>query len=442
MTSLRDEARALGALALPIAGGFLGNQAMALVDTAMVGRLGARPLAAAGIGGSLYFGVTVVGLGLVLALDPLVSQAVGAGEPRLARALLRAGIRLSLAVSIPLVALLLAVAFLLEPAGVDPDTARETRRFLLGRAPGMPLFLCFSAARAYLQATGRTSPILVATLVANALNASLNVALIWGVAPLGVPALGVLGSGISSTLATLGMLVIVSRGLRGGEGEGPGAPAPRALYGRLYRIGRPISVQLVAEVGAFTAAAILAGRLGDVAAGAHQVALTLASASFQLSLGVASATAVRVGVAVGRGDTPGARRAGFAGFGVGLVVMGASAALFAALPGPLVGLFTPDPDVRRVGVHLLYIAAVFQLSDGAQAIGAGALRGAGDTVAAQRMNLVGHYLFGIPVAVILGETLGWGAPGLWWGLSAGLTFVGVGLAWRFHVLSSREIHRA
>jgi MATE family multidrug resistance protein len=210
---------------------------------------------------------------------------------------------------------------------------------------------------------------------------------------------------------------------------------------RVLALGVPIGLQMLAEVGAFAIASVLVGRLGPTAAAGHQVALTLASFTFTVSLGVASATAVLVGRAVGRDDAPGARRAGFAGLAASAAFMSCSAAAFFFAPTALARILTDQPDVLAVAGPLVRIAAFFQLSDGAQVTAAAALRGAGDTRTPQIANVVGHYLVGLPLAVGLGFAAGWGVGGIWWGLSAGLTFVAIALMARFHVLSKRPIAR-
>jgi MATE family multidrug resistance protein len=168
---------------------------------------------------------------------------------------------------------------------------------------------------------------------------------------------------------------------------------------------------------------------------AHQVALNWASLSFCFALGVGSAGAVRVGWAIGAGSVPAARRAGLVAFGLGALVMAVSAALFLWVPYPLARMMTDKPAVVVAAVALFGVTAVFQISDGIQAVGSGVLRGAGDTRFAFLANLVGHWAIGMPIAVWLGLVQGLGVTGLWWGLSAGLTAVAVALLWRFHQLT-------
>lgn len=440
----RSELRGLLVLAAPLAAGSAGNQLMAFVDTAMVGRLGSVPLAAVGMGNSLFFSMTTIAMGCVMGMDPLVAQAIGAGEHARARQVLRRGIRLALVIAVPLLAALALTPLVLEPIGIEPATARMTASFVYSRLPNAVPILLFVAARAYLQALGKTRALILGVVVANVANVIGNALLIYGDAALlrvglpavGLPALGVVGSGLSSSLASLLQLALLAAAIRSTAVPGPPAPSDPALGRSILRLGLPIGLHMFAEFGAFALTSLFAGRMGAVAVAGHQVALTLASVSFTVTLGLGSATAVRVGHAVGRGDAAGARRAGFLGLAVSGVFMAASAVVFLAAPAALARILTDDPRVLAASLPLVMIAAAFQLSDGAQVVAAGAVRGAGETRATLVLNLVGHYAIGMPLALALGFGAGLGAPGLWWGLSAGLTFVAIALTLRFHRMSA------
>ena len=209
----------------------------------------------------------------------------------------------------------------------------------------------------------------------------------------------------------------------------------------ILRLGVPNGLQVVAEVGVFATVGVLAGRIGATSAAAHLVAITLASFTFCVTLGIGAATSVRVGTHIGGGDGEGARYAGLVGLGASATFMLASAVTFFAFAPELAAALTNDRTVLAVAIPLVHVAAIFQISDGLQATAAGALRGAGDPHAPLYANLVGHWVIGLPVAVVLGFTLHQGAVGLWWGLSLGLTAVAVGLIGRFLWLTSRPIRR-
>ncbi len=446
------EFAALLRLGLPIAGASLGNILLSVVDTILVGRAGETALAAIGLGNAVFFAITVLGLGAMLGLDPLIAQAIGAGEERRARALMWQGVWSACGLTLPLVALVVACAALLGFTGQDPETLPPTRAFLFGRLPSILPFLVFAALRSYLQGRGATRAMVFAVLAANLVNAPLCALLVFGDAalvrvglpPLGVPALGLLGAGLASSVATFVQLLVVGLALR----RMPTPPGPGsvrrlepAIAWHVLALGAPIGLQMLAEVGIFALASVVMGQLGRTSLAAHQVALQLASTTFMVPLGIGSAASVRVGQAIGRGDAEGTRRAGLVAIGAGAAFMLLCALLFVAAGEPLARVFAVDARVVRAAVPLVAIAAFFQLSDGVQAVASGALRGAGDVRWPLLSNLVGHYVIGLPTSLVLAFGLGWGAPGLWWGLSAGLTGVAAALLARFVVLTRRAVAR-
>lgn len=445
------ELRALVRLGLPIVASMAGSQLLGLVDTAMVGRLDAVSLAAVGIGNGIYFGLSIVAMGLVLGADPLMSQAIGAEDRPRARAVLWQTVRLALIASIPPIILSLIVASLIHRMGIDPETSYAVKRFIHGRMFNAIPFLLFTAGRIYLQAVGRASVTAWAIIWTNIVNVIGNVLFIYGdpglerlgLPGIGLPPLGVFGSGLSSTIASFVTVAVIYRAIvqQGARPVREDFRTDLDTLRRIVRVGVPISMHLLAEVGAFAMAGIFAGWLGPRAAAGHQVALSLASMSFVFALGVSNATAVRVGLAVGASDTPGARRAGFAGLLAGVLMMSVSISLFTFAPRFCASLLSDKPDVIEAAIPLLRIAAVFQLADAAQVIAAGALRGAGDTRSAQVTNMIGYYIIGLPLTLILGFGFHMGAPGIWWGLTAALFGVAITLVIRFFRLSRQEIRR-
>jgi MATE family multidrug resistance protein len=439
-------------LALPLSLGFAGSSMLGFVDTAIVGRLGSLALGAMAIGNVLFFALSLVGMGFVSGAEPLVAQAFGAGDRVGARAAYWQALRLALYATVPLLVLLAAVASMLELFGIDAETASTARTFLVGRALNLPCFLVFAAARSYLQAASAARAIVVSMIVANVINFALDGLFVFGdralvaigLPAVGAPALGVLGSGIASTIASAASMLVVLDAVRRVKVDDPRAARPRdpVLMARAARLGVPVAVQLLAEVGAFTLATLFCGRMGRLTVAAHHVALSLASLTFTVALGVGSATTVLVGRAVGRGDTAAARRAGFLGAATGCGFMGLCAMVFFTAPAACARVLTDDASIVAAAAPLVVIAGFFQLSDGAQCVFGAALRGAGDTRFSQNANLVGHYLIGVPIAVWLGFFTPLGARGVWWGLSAGLTSVGLLLALRFDRLSRRRIARA
>jgi len=428
-----DELRKLLRLAAPIAFTQAGYALMGLVDTAVVGRLGAAPLGAVGLANGLFMGLAIIGIGTMLGLDPLFAQAVGARDEARAREMIWQGLWLSGLVALVLALPVAAVPYILEPAGIPQEIARDARLFLWFRLIGLWPMLAFAALRSYLQAREQLRALVVATVVANVLNLALDVVFVFG--KLGMPALGAPGSGLVTSICSLAQFAILAAAVRPGRRQAPrGADLRKALG-----VGVPVGLQMGAEVGVFALVGLLAGRLGASSLAAHQVAIALASFTFCAAVGVGMAGTVRVGWSVGARNTPAARRSGLIAFAGGAGLMAVAALSFWLAPQALARLLTDQAEVIATSVPLLAVCAVFQLSDGIQAVGAGVLRGAGDTRFAFVANVVGHYALGLPVAIVLGLRLGHGVIGLWWGLCAGLTAVAVALLTRFVRLSSREI---
>jgi MATE family, multidrug efflux pump len=449
----RGELAAQVHLAIPLVAQGLGLQLMNAVDTAMLGRYSSDALAGAGVGGGIVFAISCIGMGLVLGLDTLVPQAIGAGEPGRARDLLRAGLRLALWIGVPLTLVVLVSPYALTLAKADPGVAWEARHFIWFRAWGVLPFLLQVALRAFLSAHGQTRPLVIAVVAGNLVNALFDWILIYGdrgladlgLPALGVPRMGVIGAAIATSgvqIVTVAVYALAARDVIRGAPAAPSARPAGDDMRAIARLGLPVGLMMVAEVGVFALSSVLATRLGQRPADGHQIAITLASFTFSAAVGIGASAAVRVGHAIGAGDTPLARRRGFLSLGLGVAVMATSATLFLAIPEPLARLFTSDAGAIAAAIPLLRIAAVFQLSDGAQAIAAGALRGTGDSHAGFVANVIGHYAIGLPISLTLAFTLGWGAPGLWWGLSAGLTVTAALLCVRFARSTRRAIARA
>ena len=435
-TPWRDELRATLALSGPLVAAFAGNQLLSLVDVVVAGHLGPIALAAVGLGSALFFAGSITAMGVLMGTDPLASQAIGAGEPHVARRRMREAVRLAIRLSWPSMALVIVAWYLgLTAAGVDAETFAATGWYLLARTPSVVPLLLFVTLRSYLQALHLARPVFIGMLVANAVNvpADLYLAITLD--------LGVFGVGLASTLvmiAQVGVLAWVVRRLPVPEGTGaPTAEGTRALV----RIGWPIGVHLSLEMGMFATVTVLMGSLGTLAVGGHQVALQLAAFSFTVCLGLSAATSVRVGHAVGRDDPEGTLRAGLVGIGTGAAFMSATAVTFLLFAPELAGAITDSPEVVALAVPLLHIAALFQVVDGLQAVASGALRGAGDTHTARVVTAVGHWLVGLPVGVVCTWVLDLGPRGLWFGLTAGLTASGVTLTARF-LRVARQARRA
>ncbi len=442
-TPTRGDLRGLLRLASPIVFVQVGLMFLGVVDTIMVGHVSATALAAVALGNLYTFSLLIFGLGVLLALDPIVAQALGAKDEVAVQRGLQRGLLLSLFLTIPTSLLILAVHPALtlaqQPAEVIPYAVGYVYRV----APSVWPFFAFIALRQTLQAHHRMRPIVITIVIANLVNVFLNYAWIFG--KFGFPELGVLGSAWATTVGRWLMVILVLA--LGWKDLSPYLRrlAPRVFQleplGRMLRVGTPIGVQMLFEWGAFAAIGLLMGSLGVIQMAAHQVALNLASVTFMVPLGVSSAAAVIVGHAVGREDAAAVRRSSLAALIVGAGFMSITAIVFVTIPGLLAGIYTTNLDVIRLAVLLLPIAGVFQVFDGTQIVCLGILRGLGDTRGPMIISILGFWCLGMPVSVWLAFGRNLGAPGLWWGLVAGLAIVAIVLVLRVRHRERNSLER-
>jgi MATE family multidrug resistance protein len=443
--AVATELRATLGVAAPLIGANLAQMTMAFTDTVMVGRLGAGPLAAAGLGGMLYFTTGLVMQGVVLAVTPLAGHAIGAGERAGAGRIAGAGLVLAALLAVPLIAIVALLGRLLVALGYDAGLAAEVARFLDAIAWGAPAFLGAAALRCLLAALADTRPMMVVLTVGIAVNAGLNWVLIFG--HLGLPALGVAGSGYATAVIhwlILGSLALYVRL----------APRHRALsltaglarcrptIVRLIRLGTPIAAILGLELGVFGLASVLMGLLGVAALGAHQVVINVVSITFMVPLGLAQAATARVAVERGAGRAVAARRAARVALALGVGCMAISSLVLWRAARTIVSIYVDLDDpanhaLEAIALRLLAIGALFQVFDGAQVIAVGALRGYHDTSVPMVLAAVGYWGIGFVGGWLLAFPLGYGAVGLWWGLALGLAVVAALLGARLYRLADQ-----
>ncbi len=434
VTKVSEELRGLAALAAPIVATQVGTMLMGVVDMIMVGGLGSDALAAAALGTVWTMGTLVVGMGVTLGIDPLLTQAHGAGDGRAVGLTVQRGLVVALIASVPTAMLWFWTEQVLLAAGQAPVLARMAHDYVIVQLPSVAGFLGFTVLRSYLQGRSIVAPALWVTLVANVFNAGLNWVLIFG--HLGVPVLGLTGAGIATGLTRALMFVALAwliwrRRLHVGAWQpwSRAALSPAGL-GAIMLLGLPVGVQLGLEMWAFQAATLLAGWLGEAELAAHTIVLNMASLSFMVPLGISMAAVTRIGNLLGAGDPKGAQRAAWVALGMGGAVMCVSAVGFVALRTVLPRVYTGDPAVLMWAAVLLPIAGAFQLLDGLQVVGGGILRGMGRTRPAAVFNLLGYYVLGLPVAWYLAFETDMRVVGIWWGLTLGLVVVAVLLvAW-------------
>lgn len=427
-------------LAIPVVIVQVGMMAMGVVDTVMVGHISAQALAAVALGNLYFFTLAVFALGTLMVLDPVVAQAVGAGDrPAVARAVQR-GVIIAALLTVPAVVLLTSAAPVFSLARQPAEVIPLASAYAIRTAPGTFPFLLFVVFRQTLQSMGRTAPIVGAIVGANLANGVLNWMLVFG--HLGFPAMGVVGSAWATTISRVLLVLWLWAASRGDLDPllSPMRPEVWQLQPlvRMFRLGIPIGAQHVLEFGAFALVALMMGWMGTQAMAGHQVAINLAALTFMVPLGVGDAASVLVGQAVGRGDAEGTRGAARAAFACGVAFIAMTGAIFLSLPEPLARLYSRDLGVIGVAAALIPIAGVFQIFDGIQVVASGVLRGLGDTRAPMIANFLGYWLVGIPVSIYLGFVAKLGPSGLWWGLVLGLGLVGTSLLLRVRTRLARR----
>lgn len=442
LPTLRAESRVLARLAWPIVLTNLGWMMLGTVDTIMLGWLSKEALAASLLGNVWVHFTQIAAMGVIMGMDPLVTQGHGARDrSKLALALQR-GLVLGAVLSVPLVLSRFYTADVLElfrqlaeriggpeaAAGFDPAIARDAHRYALAQAAAEPFFLAYIAQRQYLQGRGILRPALIVTAVAIAMNAGLNQLFIF---ELGY---GIVGAGAATALTrmflAIGVFVAIRRYELHRAAWVPWSRASVQRLGEILRYGLPVGAHFALEVGAFGISTLIAGLLGVVATAAHGIAINLASVTFMLPMGVSLAAVTRVGNLIGEGRPTWAQRSAWLAIAMGAGLMACMALVLLALRNLVPRLYSSDLDVIAATAVVLPIAAAFQVFDGVQVVGGGVLRGMGRTVPPAVFNFVAWYVVGLPLAWYWAVTCGYGLTGLWWALALGLASVALLLvAW-------------
>ncbi|HEY8574770.1 MAG TPA: MATE family efflux transporter [Devosia sp.] len=443
-TSRRDgwaaELRAMFELAWPLVIAQLAQNALHTTDVILLGWLGSNYLAAGTLGTTFMMPFLVGGVGVVGAVAPLVAQARGSRDIKAVRRVVRQGCWAAIALAAVLVPIVLQIKPIFALLGQDPGATEMAHQFIQIAAWSLFPALGIIAFRSLLSAFDATRAILVITVLGVLLNAAIGYVLIFG--HFSFPRLELRGAAIATLVTNVAMfLMMVAYVLRHRRLKRfnvllrfwqPDWPRFREIF----RIGTPIGLTVLAEVGLFTAAALLMGRLGTDEVAAHAIALQCASMAFMVPLGLGIAATVRVGMAYGRSDPEGIRKAGWTAFVLGTGFMAVSCTVFLSM-GPTIVSWFLDPRVPEnanalaLAATFLMVAGIFQLVDGAQVVAAHALRGLSDTKVPMILAILGYWAVGLPVAWLLGFVVGWRGLGIWIGLAVGLAFVAVVLVSRF-----------
>lgn len=407
---------------------------MGVADVVMIGKVDATNLAAAAFANSIFFLVSILGIGTLTAVSPLVAKSKGAGHPAECAILFRQGINAALALSAFICGVIFFLTFNLEWFGQDAEVTRLTKAYLHILNAGIVFMLLFFAIKQFSDGLSITKPSAIITVIALFLNVFLNWVLIYG--KLGLPQLGLNGAGIATTLSRLFMVAALlfyvlwfskyKLYLKRKEVHRNGF-----FLKEIFRVGLPSGFQYAFEVGAFAAAAIIIGWYGKYELAAHQVAINIASVTYMIATGISAGGSIAVGDALGRKHKPDLLKSGRAALIMGTLFMAVCGLLFAVANHYIVGLYTNDTVVAGMAANLIWIAALFQLSDGIQCVSLGVLRGIADTKMPTVVTVIAYWVIGIPSGMWMAEFFDIGLYGIWFGLSLGLTFSAVMLTMRF-----------
>jgi multidrug resistance protein, MATE family len=439
MSLFFKEARLTLALALPIVVGQVSQMLMGVTDSIMIGRLGAVPLAAAAFASGVFSVFFVIGIGLLLPVAVFVSREHGAGDDRAGASWLQHGVALSVVASLIEMTGMLMLAGSFHRMGQPPEVLAEIGPFYTLITVSLLPVLLFQVFRQFAEALGRPWVPMVIMLAVVALNVGLNWILIYG--HLGAPALGLAGAGWATLISRITALVVIVAWLRRAPEFRNVMPDTWVAGLRMdrvremLRIGVPAAVMLFFEVGGFMMAAVMMGWLGATALAAHQIALSCAAFMFMFPLGLSMAVGMRVGKAVGEGRTELLRPIVGGALVMSCAIMSVSAVGFALGGEWLARGFVNDAEVVALAARLLVVAAIFQLFDGVQVIGSGALRGLADVRVPAMISLIAYWVLAIPGGYVLGLHTSLGAVGVWVGLATGLAVAAVLLGLRFRLLT-------
>lgn len=431
----KDEIKKTLIIAYPVIIGQLGFIMMGVVDSVMVGSIGPVPLAGATLGNSLFILLFIIGLGISVAVTPLVAIAVGGKQYEECGVLFRQSLIVNMAAGVVLAIIIIISSALLAYIGQPPEVVAQAQSY--SRILGLSVIpsMLFAAYKQFIEGFSVMKPAMIVVLLANFINVLFNWILIFG--KFGFPALGLDGAGwatfASRTFMAFAIMVYIMRSPRFKQYDVTFhfKSFNRKIINKILALGLPGGVQYFFEVGAFSFAVIMVGWLGTNQLAAHQIAINLASISFMCALGVSAAGSIRVGNAVGRKSITETRRAGFTAIFISASIMSCFGIAFISLRNILPGLYIDNPAVISFTSSVLIIAALFQISDGVQAVGIGILRGLMDVKAPTLITFTAYWVLALPIGYLLGFVFGYGIMGVWIGLFLGLTSSALMLSLRF-----------
>jgi MATE family multidrug resistance protein len=443
MRTIKTHIKQTFILALPISIGQLGHIMMSFVDSIMVGRLGAAPLAAAALINSLFFLIMVLGIGMTTAITPLVAIAKGAKKQGDCGKVLDNGFMINIVFSIIIILLMVLLSYLLKYFNQPPEVVKLGKSYLNILTISVLPFIIFQIYRQFLEGLSYVRPPMFVAIAANIFNALFNWLLIYG--NLGFPAMGLDGAGWATTFTRVLMalaLMIFTIKSPSMKAYNPGikfSDWDKTIIKKLINIGLPSGVQYFLEIGAFSFAAIMMGWLGSIPLAAHQIAINLSAITYMIILGISTAGTIRVGNALGEKNIPEIRRAGFSAALVSTSIMLTFGIIFIIFRNFLPHIYIDENDVIELASKLIVVVAFYQIFDGIQATGIGILRGLTDVKIPMFIVFASYWIIAIPFSYVTGFVLDYGAIGIWIGLLIGLAVVAITLSIRFNILSKNPV---
>ena len=443
MSEIKKHIKSTMTLAYPVIIGQLGFITMGVVDSIMVGKLGATPLAAASLANGLFIFILIIGLGISFAITPLVAISVGAEKHSECGIIFRQSLIVDMLFGLILMVLVFIFSDFLKYLNQPNEVVRLAKSYMniLGFSI-LPVML-FQTYKQFIEGLSFTRPAMVFAILANIVNWFINWLLIYG--NLGFPSLGLDGAGWGTFFSRLFMgvglmwFVMSSEKFSDFDVTFHFKKIDYKIIRKILSLGLPSAFQYIFEVGAFSFAAVMIGWLGTQQLAAHQIAINLASISFMCALGVSAAGGIRVGNAVGKNDVKEIRRAGFSAIILGQLIMGSFGIIFIVFRNFLPSLYISDPSVISTASVLLIIASLFQIADGTQAVGIGILRGLTDVKGPTLITFIAYWVLGLPIAYVLGFKYDMSVEGVWIGLLIGLTASATMLTLRFNHKSMERV---
>ena len=442
--AVREQVKTTFLLAYPVMLSQLGQVAVGVADSMMVGRLGALELAASSLANSIFFVILMFGIGISMGLTPLVSKSFGKGKTHQISRLFSNSLLINFLTSLVLFGIVLLFSQNLSILNQPKEVEVLALPFLLIITASLLPLMVFQTFKQLVEGFSQTKQAMFITIAANLVNVFLNWLFIWG--NWGFPELGFLGAAWATLISRILMMVLMGAYvLYSNRYADFGLRIFRfkpnwTLCKRVLKIGIPTGFQFIFEVSAFSAAAIMMGWIGVNALAGHQIALNLASISYMMATGLATAGMIRVSHYIGKEDYKGMREAGMVAFGMVATFMFVCALLFFLLRFFLPTLYIDDPQVISLAASLLVLAGLFQLSDGIQVVGLGVLRGLEDVKVPTIVTFLAYWGLGLPLGYLLAFKMGFAEKGIWIGLLIGLTLTAGMLLYRFNRLSKKKIN--